>query len=328
MNLKTVHLLIEQGNFSEAKVILTQLCEEFPDFVLYQTKLREFEAALDRKTEVPKRASRDLEQNMFNRNFDHVYMVNLQHQPCKRLAQSLTLQEVGIDFEQVSAVDGNLGKPLETFREYKARPLGKLKKFPEFNNHELNRGHGYIESAGAVGYIYTYINILKDALAKGYRRIFIFEDDVLLGLDFNRKFNLFMSRIAEDWKVILLGASQYDWDSVDQEKSLAQGYYLPRRIHTCGSFAIGLDVSVFESIIEMVSAFEAPFDLLPMGTIYEQNIGKCFVAYPNIAIADVGVSVIRGARNQFNHSEKMKWPLENFAYPPRAPLVSLSLIHI
>jgi len=38
----------------------------------------------------------------------------------------------------------------------------------------------------------------------------------------------------------------------------------------------------------------------------------CFVFYPNIVIADVSHSDIRGDRNMKEHSIKMKWNLNNY----------------
>lgn len=110
---------------------------------------------------------------------------------------------------------------------------------------------------------------------------------------------------------------------MDEKNAEYNGYYFPRILDTCGSFAIALDHSIFDEIIAAASAIEAPFDLFPLGEIYERHIGKCFVCYPNIVMPDVSTSSIRGARCQHTHAKEMKWPLEEFDYPLSRPIISL-----
>ena len=90
--------------------------------------------------------------------------------------------------------------------------------------------------------------------------------------------------------------------------------YHPVKFGTCGSFATGYDKSIIYEIIEEAKKMETPFDNSPLGIIYEKCHEECFVAYPNIVIADVRKSLIRDSRNLIEHSEKMKWILEDFNY--------------
>lgn len=247
--------------------------------------------------------------------FDHVYVVNLKHEVENRYKIVKHLQDHGIPFELFEAVNGYEGEPYQRWEAYTAKPLGSLTRFPEFNDKEISRGKHFIESAGAIGYIYTYLAILKDAKRRQFKRILILEDDVILAKDFDEAFSRFMTTVDPDWKVLQLGASQYGWSKVDVEGAQANGYYFPRRLATCGSFAIALDHRVFDEVIEAESSFEGPFDHITMGEIYEKYFGKCFVAFPNLIMPDVGTSSIRGGRCQFQHGERMKWKVENFEYP-------------
>ncbi|NMP14986.1 glycosyltransferase [Thalassotalea sp. Y01] len=255
--------------------------------------------------------------------FDHVYMVNLKHKVENRLKVAKHLKDSGIDFELFEATNGYIGEPAEVFKKYQTRSLGQLTKFPQFNELELKRGKGFIESAGAVGYIFTYLRIVRDAKQKGYKRILIVEDDVILSESFEQDFTRFIDNVADDWKILQLGASQYNWDSVDISKATNQGFYLPRRLDTCGSFAIALDSTIFDELIEVQEAFEAPFDHISLGALYEKYLGKCFVAFPNIIMPDVEDSSIRGGRCQSAHGEKMKWQVEQFDFPLSKPTVNV-----
>jgi len=250
-----------------------------------------------------------------NTYFDFIYLVNLKGHTQRRLTATKHLRESGIKFQVFDAVNGYKGEPLETYNSYNKRELGTLKRYPDYNEKEKVRGKGFIESAGAVGYIYTYINIMKHAQKAGYKKILILEDDVLLDKNFKNKFKRFIANVPESWKVLQLGASQYEWSSVNEEQSIKEGHYFPRRLDTCGSFALALDSDVFDLLIEAESAFEAPFDHLPLGEIYEKHLGECFVAYPNIVMPCVADSSIRGGRCQATHGAKMKWVIDNFDYP-------------
>ena len=129
--------------------------------------------------------------------------------------------------------------------------------------------------------------------------------------------------MADDWKVLQLGASQYGWESFSLKTAEANGFYHPRILETTGSFAIAIDMSIADEIIEAQESFEAPFDLLAMGEIYEKYLGKCFVSYPNIVMPDVEDSSIRNGRCQYTHAERVKWSVDNFEYPYPKPSVAL-----
>jgi glycosyltransferase involved in cell wall biosynthesis/GR25 family glycosyltransferase involved in LPS biosynthesis len=252
-----------------------------------------------------------------NEVFDAVYLVNLPQAVEKRLSSAQQLRDHGIKFHLVEAVNGYAGEALERYKTYQSRTLGDFKRYPEYRDAEIKRGKPYIESAGAIGYIHTYVGILKAARDKGLRRILILEDDVLLCRDFEPALARLLQVAGDDWKVLQLGASQYRWDSVDHEAALQRGAYFPRRLDTCGSFAIAFDASVYEEVIEAVSAFESPFDHLALGEIYERHLGQCHVAYPNIVMPDVSTSSIRGGRDQHKHAEKMRWDVSAYAFPLR-----------
>ncbi len=261
--------------------------------------------------------------NILNNYFDHIYVINLDFKIADKLIIAEHLNKHGIDFEIFEATNGFIGEPLEKFEEFKKQELGTLKRYPQYNEMEKERGRRYIESAGAMGYIYTYLRLLRDAKKRGYKRFLILEDDILLSNNFEDEFNKFIQNIDDDWKILQLGASQYGWSSVNIDDAVKKRFYFPRIIDTCGSFAIAFDTSIIDELIEAESAFEAPFDHLPMGELYERYLGKCFVAYPNIVMPDVSQSYIRGKRSQQTHSKRMKWKLENFDYPLIKPSISI-----
>ncbi|WP_237055937.1 glycosyltransferase [Microbulbifer sediminum] len=260
-----------------------------------------------------------------NSVFDKVYLVSLSHDLEKRLKVGFQLRSLGIDFEWFPAVNGYEGQPLLDYQEYVKRPLGKMAFFSDCADYERIRGSKMIESPGAVGYIYTYISIIEDAKVRGFKNILIVEDDIILCRDFKQRFHRFISSTSEDWKILLLGASQYDWSGVDIPEALKRGFYNPELHKTKGSFAIALNESIFDELIDNLRHLDAPFDNFPVGFLYEKYNGACSVAYPYLVMPDVGDSAIRGGRSQYSHSNRVGWWVPDFNYPAQKPCIGIVL---
>lgn len=265
--------------------------------------------------------------SFLNTYFDHIYVVNLKFKITDRLKVSKHLKDHGVDFEIFAATNGYAGEALEKFKEYQKRELGDLERYPEYGEREKQKGLAFIDSAGAMGYIYTYLNILKDAKEKGYKRFLILEDDIILSNSFENEFKNFIQNIDNNWKILQLGATQYGWDGISLKTAEEKGFYLPiyntDDDYTYGSFAIAIDYTIIDELIEAQSAFEASFDFLPMAELYQRYSGKCFIAYPNIIIPDVSDSSIRKPKPQYTEAKKRKWLLENFDYPLNKPSISI-----
>lgn len=282
-----------------------------------QLKLKFKTIAFDKNIEYCEAKLKDTKQTIKKADeiFGKIYVVNMEKDVKKRYQMIERLSRLGLQFEIFTAINGYKGKPRDQYNKYMERGVGELTRFKEYERLELKRGKKFIESPGALGYISTYVEILKDAKRRNFESILILEDDILFTSDFEFKLNQLYSSVDENWKIIQLGASQYDWSSVDLVNATDVGYYYPKRLHTCGSFAIAINGDVFDELLELQSHLDAPFDHLPMGEIYENYRGHCYVAYPNIIMPDVSESSIRGKRNQYSHSERMKWDIRQFNYP-------------
>lgn len=258
-----------------------------------------------------------------NSYFDKVYVVNLKHESANRLKIANQLNNACIEYELFTATNGYKGDAYQKWLSYASTPIGSMQFFSKFNELEKKRGKKFIESAGAIGYIKTYLRILENAKSANHKRILILEDDVILSHDFEIGIKRFMDNIKDDWKLIHLGASQYGWEDISTFKAKKDYYYHPRQLKTTGSFAIGIDMSIADEIIDLQEKFEVPFDHISMGEIYEKYNDKCFVAYPNLIMPDVADSSIRGSRCQYSHSKRVKWDVERYPYPYPKPSVAL-----
>lgn len=260
-----------------------------------------------------------------NKFFDKIYVVSLEKQIEKRLKVQKQLDDYGLHHEVVKATNGYEGKVLSHYERYTKTPIGELKYFKEYAFIEKRRKIKLIESPGAMGYIYTYIEIVEQAKKHGYKNILILEDDIILCHNFVDRLKSFLAKLPRSWKILNLGASQYQWDSFDYMEALENGYYKPRIIESKGSFAIALNEAVFDELLENQKKFEAAFDNIPLNVIYEKYQGECFNVFPYLVMPDVSVSTIRGNRDQYEHANRMKWWIGDFVYPQKKINIGLIL---
>lgn len=258
-----------------------------------------------------------------NHVFDMVYVKNANGSLGKLLRIDKQLRTYCISYKVMRATTDSDAAVSNMYNEYRKRQLGQLQVFPEYADREVLLGHHFMESAATFGYIHTMLDVFADAIKNDHQKILILDDDIILCNNFSNEARGFFSKIRHDWKIVQLGASQYDWTSVNETLAITDGYYQPRLFHTYGSFALGLDSSILDEIIAIASSWESPFDMLPLGKMYELYTRQSFVAFPNMVIADVRESLIRGHRDQVSHSQLMRWRLEDFVFPSPRPEVAL-----
>ncbi len=263
--------------------------------------------------------------SIINEYFDHVYVLNLKKRSDRKIAMLQKLGRLGIKAEFVEAVDGYSQQNLEAYQVYMEKDLG---------NHplEISQKRKMIRSAGAWGYLKTYCGILLDAKKRNFDRILCFDDDAIFHNDFEELFDQRTQIIPEDWKLLYLGASQHvrkipqdlsypDTNKLHQDDNAP--FYFPGT--TDGSFAIGIDCSVFDLLLRDVLRMNCSFDSGSLRTVIKAYPKKCFVLNPNIVIADVSESDIQGGRDQEEVSKKLGWKIEDYNYPFQKDLVSVIL---
>lgn len=323
MLLKKAAQFLKEKNYEDAYELYQKASEIYGyQLVSYNIKLCE-EIIKKNNSKSNSKREKKIINSFLNKYFDHVYVVNLENAVNDKMKVSNHLKQNGINFEIFKATNGYEGDAYKKYEEYCKRPIGDFKRYTEYSDIEKKRGSPLISSAGAMGYIHTYINIFKDAKKNQYKRFLILEDDILLANNFEEKFKTFINNIKDDWKILQLGASQYSWEKIDTEESRKKGFYFPTGLDTCGSFAMACDLSIVDEFIECQASFESPFDFLPMSEIYTRYKEKCYISYPNIIVPDVSTSSIRGGRSQSEHSKKMKWEMNSFNFPLSKPSIAI-----
>lgn len=262
-------------------------------------------------------------QSPVNRYFDQVYVINLARRPDRKLAMLQKLRRLGIRAEFVTSIDGTEEGPLRAFQRYAESPLG---------DHPLERlqQRKLITSPGAWGYLKTYYAVLLDADQRGYQRILCLDDDLLFDREFTARFEVFTNRVPEDWVLLYLGASQFVWRIPDalqypDRAKIAydpdEPFYHPAR--TDGSFAMGIHRRCFKQLFSEIGRMDAPLDSGPLRSVIRSYPDKCFVATPNLVIADVGDSDLRGGQDQQAYANQVKWDLNRYDCPFEHDLISV-----
>ncbi len=212
---------------------------------------------------------------------DHIYGVNLDRRTDRWMHISKQLETAGLTAERFSAIDGQL---------------------IEQSSYDTNT----LRTPGAAGCLLTHAAVLQDAAAKGYERIAVFEDDVLLHRDFKTE----ASRLDKlpDWKLVYLGATQLDWSGV--VPSCIEGFYRP--CHTYGTWAMLIARSEYSKIIDEYVKLQKTADAI-LAELYSGD-DRVFVASPNLCITDLSDSDIRKEFHP-DTNELCRWVTENYESP-------------
>jgi GR25 family glycosyltransferase involved in LPS biosynthesis len=164
------------------------------------------------------------------KEFDKVYLINLDNSQSRLKKVKKELQKNKIDFNRVSAISGD--------------SINK-EKYP------ITETEGW--NYNAIGLTLTTIKILEDAIKNNYERIFIFEDDAILSLHFEYQYSLFIKNVPRDWQFLLLNFN-------DREPSTYVNRYVRLAVNSTCCQAYGINKSVYKEYLKRLKEFSKPID--------------------------------------------------------------------
>jgi len=245
--------------------------------------------------------------------FDQVYVINLDRREDRKIFMLQKLNRQGIKAVFVSAYDGHDNHIKSSYLKYLAKPLS--------HPLELANSAKMIKSEGALAYLETYKYIINHASINNYQRILCFDDDIIFHKNFESNFVQFITQIRSDWKLLYFGASQHNKSVNARIFHNNKPYYTP--VLTDGSFAIGLHSSIYPLLLEQIEKQNCSFDSGPLRHICNLFPKKCFVALPNLVIADVTESDILVERDMHQMAQIFQWELKQYYYPHKPDLISV-----
>ena len=190
----------------------------------------------------------------------------------------LQLQQQGITASFVDAVDGQSEYVQQQHREYAMQPL--------IHREELRWKHHLLLNSAMYGIMMSALTVVGRAFARRWPTVLIFEDDVHLCPNFRQKAAHFVTTLSRPWKVILWGASDFHHN----ERQHGDGYYQACR-GVYGFFAVSIHQSVYLELLTLLQLKRLPPDVC-LNCIFEQHPYQSFVAYPNLAVANLNDSDI------------------------------------
>jgi GR25 family glycosyltransferase involved in LPS biosynthesis len=228
-----------------------------------------------------------------NSFFDNIYVLYIDNDEVVKITPKL--KKYNIQVEMFKGVNGYTSPHYNLYAN----------SFSQKNNPDAK-----FLNQGSYGHIMSFINILKDARTKKYKKILILEPDVYFCEGFNEKCVKYLN---SPYSMLYLGASQNKyytettWDYIDTKcaKDMAKGIY--SAYNTLGTFAIALDSCVFNDCIDVLLKLDAPTDVSFIKLHKKHNAQ---VAYPNLICCDLTHSKTSLSKNQLEFMEKLRWNLK------------------
>ncbi|UPY37480.1 glycosyltransferase family 25 protein [Sediminicoccus sp. KRV36] len=265
--------------------------------------------------------------------FQRVCVINLDRRPDRWVAMQDRLARAGIHATRVAAVDGRLPGVAAEFEAYAAQPLlprptgvrPVTSSWQFYRDHDSQQARIAFEeartqrkaiaSAGALGYLITWQEILERALRDGVETLLVLDDDVAFHRDFAALLAAARAELPADWLVLQLGTLQYNWD---REAITPAGRHLYRSDGAAiGSHAVGLRFEVFPFLLELVKRRDLPFDIGALAAATLAFRERCFVVTPNAAIqvledSDIGSSEFQKTRTLATAARTYRWHLPDY----------------
>lgn len=243
-----------------------------------------------------------------NAYFDKIYCINLGRRSDKWKAVQERFKRENVIVERFDAVDSATISDEDFLKANPNNILG-----------EHASRLGLPENKSAIGCLRSHLSVLKDAREKKYKRVLIFEDDVYISKYLKKNINN-ITKLRDKWKLLYLGASQYDWNRLTQ----VEEFYEAK--NTYGTFAYAVDCSAYDDIINIFELGTKSADNFLI-ELQEKWKGECYVFNPNVVIADVGDSDIRKKLDVNLHATLVRWNLDNFNVNEKTPDTFSDKIH-
>lgn len=249
---------------------------------------------------------------------EHIYIVNLSRRLDRFVRVIREMNSHGLACTRVEGVDAKYSISAQNlFDDFRSRPVTEKRKSSAHISALRLKRFKNVLTVGAFGYLLSQKQIFEDAKKHGYKKILVLDDDVFWHSQAKKKLSYLSQKIGENYKLLLLGSSEYaERSSEEFNSAFSQEYedlYHPIPDRTCGSFAVAYDQSVYDEVLNAIAEADGPFDNVALGSLYANFRDECFAITPAICIPNIDDSDIRQSeRTQIAHSERMNWETLRF----------------
>jgi glycosyl transferase, family 25 len=188
-------------------------------------------------------------------------------------------------------------------RQFAEHNIGPVYRFSAVDGQGLQPPRTWMETPGAYGCLQSHLAVVKQAHASSQPSVVIFEDDVVLEVDFHAKFQRFMLQLPSDWDMLMLGGVH-----IVKPEKITENVY--RVIAMTTTHAYALKHTIYDAFIALNSRCEQPVD--QNNRILQQQF-KCYCFIPHLAWQQDGFSDIReGDIGCWFVREALVWNQEEF----------------
>lgn len=135
--------------------------------------------------------------------FDRIFVLNLHSRKARWKRTKIRLQSVGITAERFEAISKLDDDVIAKYQQYEAAPL---------TNAEKLIGQKAFQSAGQFASTLSHLEIIQTAKLRGYRKILVLEDNIILHKNFSQLFVQSMAQLPPNWKLLLFGSYMHPYD--------------------------------------------------------------------------------------------------------------------
>jgi len=200
-----------------------------------------------------------------NKFFDNVFCINLDRRQDRMALAQKELEKFNIVFERFSAVDGN-----------------SLDKGNYTTNPDV--------SSGIIGCTLSHAKLLSICKERGYEKVLILEDDIILNDNFEEKLVLYIKEIPAYWDMFYLGGN-HNFHNGEKINMISE--HIGQCNMTFSTHAYAIHSRLFDDAIFLLSQAQKPVD------VYYSEIQKkrsIYTFYPGIANQRAGYSDILNSK--------------------------------
>lgn len=187
-----------------------------------------------------------------NEYFDKVFCINLDRREDRMLLAAEELKKFNIDFERFSAVDGDT-----------------LVKEDYTTNPNIPTGH--------IGCTLSHARLISMCKERGYKKVLVLEDDVVLSEDFENNFTNYIKELPSNWDMFYLGGN-HNFHMGQKLRMVSE--HIGKCHSTFSTHAYAINESLFDEAISVLSKGEKQVD------VYYSEIQKrryIYSLYPGVA---------------------------------------------
>lgn len=223
--------------------------------------------------------------------FDKIFIINLKNRTDRKEKMIRKMEKVGItNYQFVEAINGYQQPYLSLY-------------------HHKHRTQGFFENPGALGILLSALKVLVWSLKHNYKKILILEDDAVFHLNFKETFKKRIGMIPRTWKLLYFGTSMHRWRLKERCNYNLKNGYLIANGSIPGAFAIGIDSSIFQDLIQSIPEARKAWDMDPLRLINIKYHSDVYVLYPYLIVCQTDDSDIRRSKSLSEKVQTSAWDL-------------------